>query len=599
MPNTIRTESELLELFADNNRGNISAQDLRDFVKSCRIEGREPFEASKCVITDEDGQLYTSDVDAQALIYLEGAESNIQEQLDDKLETADLATVATTGDYDDLTGKPSLATVATTGDYDDLTGKPTLGTAAALNVGTGNNEIVQLTASGKLPAVSGEDLTNLPSGTPGTDTLTSAASVNLDFGTGNNAKLTLGHDVTFTTSNRAADKIKTLTIFGHASNAYNLTYPGDWKNCGGTSFPASIPSGSVHQFRFSVFGTAETDVVVEYVNGAGVDYALTASAPISIPKGGSQSLSAAASSITGGLNRGYCLISISVSAGTFTITYGPGTIITSTIDGDTGRYTAVQFFCQYGSGNMTTFLSGLTWYGPLSAMTPIPGSGAFSFSISDTVESIGWNVGVTAYGSDEVQQLDWTNTGTPTAPTSGFFTLSHSSYGTTAAIDTQGGSSSIQSALTTLMGSAAPTVGGSGATYTFTFSNGALAHIDTAEMTVNTGSPQPNDGIYNAGFAFSKVQTGDGSSQPDSYNGTWENFAVGSVTFDGVVVAKNASGGSGASPVIGGVTYTLVDSGGSFTLTASDFADHGTISATPSIGFQLTGTMTTTTAGGT
>ena len=47
------------------------------------------------------------------------------------VQDADLATVATTGDYDDLTGKPTLATVATSGDYDDLTGKPTLGTAAA------------------------------------------------------------------------------------------------------------------------------------------------------------------------------------------------------------------------------------------------------------------------------------------------------------------------------------------------------------------------------------------------------------------------------------------------------------------------------------
>ena len=50
-------------------------------------------------------------------------------------ESANLATVATTGDYDDLTDKPdlsvyaetaNLATVATTGDYDDLTNKPDL-----------------------------------------------------------------------------------------------------------------------------------------------------------------------------------------------------------------------------------------------------------------------------------------------------------------------------------------------------------------------------------------------------------------------------------------------------------------------------------------
>lgn len=44
-----------------------------------------------------------------------------------------LATVATSGAYDDLSGTPSFATVATTGAYADLTGKPTLGTMSAQN----------------------------------------------------------------------------------------------------------------------------------------------------------------------------------------------------------------------------------------------------------------------------------------------------------------------------------------------------------------------------------------------------------------------------------------------------------------------------------
>ena len=48
-------------------------------------------------------------------------------------QPGDLATVATTGAYADLSGTPTLATVATSGDYTDLTNKPTLGTAAATN----------------------------------------------------------------------------------------------------------------------------------------------------------------------------------------------------------------------------------------------------------------------------------------------------------------------------------------------------------------------------------------------------------------------------------------------------------------------------------
>ena len=72
--------------------------------------------------------------------------------LSDKADSADLATVATTGDYDDLLNKPSipaaqvnsdwnavsgvaqilnkpsLASVATSGSYSDLSNKPTIPT---------------------------------------------------------------------------------------------------------------------------------------------------------------------------------------------------------------------------------------------------------------------------------------------------------------------------------------------------------------------------------------------------------------------------------------------------------------------------------------
>lgn len=72
-----------------------------------------------------------------------------------------LATVATSGSYTDLSNKPTLATVATSGSYADLSSKPTLGTAAALDVGTTANKVVQLDGSGKLPAVDGSQLTGV------------------------------------------------------------------------------------------------------------------------------------------------------------------------------------------------------------------------------------------------------------------------------------------------------------------------------------------------------------------------------------------------------------------------------------------------------
>jgi hypothetical protein len=73
-----------------------------------------------------------------------------------------LATVAITGDYSDLSGTPALSTVATTGAYADLSGTPSLGTAAAHDVGIADGDVVQVQTGGKLPALDGSNLTNLP-----------------------------------------------------------------------------------------------------------------------------------------------------------------------------------------------------------------------------------------------------------------------------------------------------------------------------------------------------------------------------------------------------------------------------------------------------
>jgi hypothetical protein len=54
-----------------------------------------------------------------------------------------------------------LAAVANSGAYSDLSGRPTLGTAAAFDVGTTANKVIQLDAVGALPAVSGANLTGL------------------------------------------------------------------------------------------------------------------------------------------------------------------------------------------------------------------------------------------------------------------------------------------------------------------------------------------------------------------------------------------------------------------------------------------------------
>lgn len=74
-------------------------------------------------------------------------------------EVTGLSTVATTGAYNDLSGKPSLAAVATSGSYDDLSNKPTI-TATANDLSGG--------AIGSIPYQAGTgDTAMLAAGTAG------------------------------------------------------------------------------------------------------------------------------------------------------------------------------------------------------------------------------------------------------------------------------------------------------------------------------------------------------------------------------------------------------------------------------------------------
>lgn len=57
-------------------------------------------------------------------------QTDLQEEFGEYTKTTDLATVATSGSYNDLSNKPSLSTVATSGNYSDLSGRPSLATVA-------------------------------------------------------------------------------------------------------------------------------------------------------------------------------------------------------------------------------------------------------------------------------------------------------------------------------------------------------------------------------------------------------------------------------------------------------------------------------------
>lgn len=155
-----------------------------------------------------------------------GAEVNVQADWNQSNSSADdyiknkpsLATVATTGDYDDLTNKPSLATVATTGDYDDLTNKPTIPT---VNDGT-------LTI--KQNGVTLDTFTANQSGNTTVDiTASSGSTQNMWYGTCSTAGATIGKTVTTTTGDfslTTGNMVRVLFSKGNTATTATLSVDG-------------------------------------------------------------------------------------------------------------------------------------------------------------------------------------------------------------------------------------------------------------------------------------------------------------------------------------------------------------------------------------
>ena len=420
----------------------------------------------------------------------------------------------------------------------------------------------------------------------GFETLVSGATVTLDFAANEMAQLVVAHNVTFAFSNLAAGKRKEVIL--SAGSTFTLAYPAGIKNVGGTALPASIGATDNITLRFSSAGTTDAEVRVEFVNGAGVAVSLTPAPAQECHKAGSVGFNLG-SSVAGGPNLGWLTVTLSASAGTFSCGNGNG-LISETLDAETGRNTAKQFLST--RDNLASALTSFTWYPPTSSGIPVVGAGSITMTISDVFNSPFWNIAVTAYGADEVQQLDWLNTGSPYTPAAGTFTLT-TVAGATGAIAASGGASAMQAALTTLMGADAPNVTGGGSTYSFTWSNGDYAHTDVAEITV-TEVTTIHDGSNTNWGAPMRATTGDGVSISDSFTGSWDTAGVGTVDWGSGPIAKG-----GGSFSIGPVTYNVVDSGLSYTVTCTDLDPHADISATPNYGLPLTATMSTPTPGNT
>ena len=110
------------------------------------------------------------------------------------LATDDVATVATTGAYSDLSGTPSLATVATSGSYTDLSNKPTIPTVnnATLTIQKNGTTVNTFTANASSNVTANISVPTSFSGLSGTvsssqiadKAVTTAKLADLSYGTG-------------------------------------------------------------------------------------------------------------------------------------------------------------------------------------------------------------------------------------------------------------------------------------------------------------------------------------------------------------------------------------------------------------------------------
>jgi hypothetical protein len=164
-----------------------------------------------------------------------------------------LATVATTGAYSDLSGKPSLATVATTGAYSSLSGLPTLGTISSHAV-MAAGDLFKKTAGAALTA-------DGVFGDAALTALTDAATIAVDLKTGVNFTVTLGGNRTLGfPSNPQVGQCGVIYVVQDGTGSRTLAYGSGYKFAGGSAPVLSTAAGTIDRLTYFVRSATHVDI---------------------------------------------------------------------------------------------------------------------------------------------------------------------------------------------------------------------------------------------------------------------------------------------------------------------------------------------------
>lgn len=95
----------------------------------------------------------------------------------------------------------------------------------------------------------------------GVETLTYAASVELDFGTSEDKTINLSGDVVFTTADLGEARAVSIRVIADGSTR-NLSFPAGWTFLG--TAPADIAAGKTGILSLKSYGTTDSDVVAAW-----------------------------------------------------------------------------------------------------------------------------------------------------------------------------------------------------------------------------------------------------------------------------------------------------------------------------------------------